>query len=180
HLMSHLEQAKRAPQTSQSEAVAEKVTEAPPADPPVVCDAASASTDSRRKARRGRKIKTAKAETEAPLVAEEKDPAVERVADTAAEVPPEEVALPSAAEERIMELVLEKMPSTTNSISSVTKFAHHQNSMSLKRSLILSSRHGIRRKLIKQLGEHKRVYQCSICSKIFQNSSNLSRHIRSH
>lgn len=47
--------------------------------------------------------------------------AVERVADTAAEVPPEEVALPSAAEERIMELVLEKMPSTTNSISSVTK-----------------------------------------------------------
>lgn len=163
HLMSHLEQAKCAPQTGQNEAAAEKVTEAPPADPPVVCDAASASTDSRRKARRGRKIKTAKAETEAPLVAaEEKDPAVERVADTAAEVPPEEVALPSAAEERIMELVLGKMPSTTNSISSVT------------------NRHGIRRKLIKQLGEHKRVYQCSICSKIFQNSSNLSRHIRSH
>ncbi|XP_015738486.1 PR domain zinc finger protein 15 isoform X5 [Coturnix japonica] len=182
HLMSHLEQAKCAPQTSQNEAVAEKVTEAPPADPPVVCDAASASTDSRRKARRGRKIKTAKAEAEAPLVvAEEKDPAVECVADTASEVPPEEVALPSAAEERIMELVLGKMPSTTNSISSVTnRFAHHQNSMSLKRSLILSSRHGIRRKLIKQLGEHKRVYQCSICSKIFQNSSNLSRHIRSH
>ncbi|XP_048822707.1 PR domain zinc finger protein 15 isoform X4 [Lagopus muta] len=162
HLMSHLEQAKCAPQTSQSEVVADKVTEAPPADPPVVCDAASASTDSRRKARRGRKIKTTKAETEAPLVAEEKDPAVERVADTAAEVPPEEVALPSAAEERIMELVLGKVPSTTNSISSVT------------------NRHGIRRKLIKQLGEHKRVYQCSICSKIFQNSSNLSRHIRSH
>ncbi|XP_042666019.1 PR domain zinc finger protein 15 isoform X5 [Centrocercus urophasianus] len=181
HLMSHLEQAKCAPQTSQSEVVADKVTEAPPADPPVVCDAASASTDSRRKARRGRKIKTTKAETEAPLVAEEKDPAVERVADTAAEVPPEEVALPSAAEERIMELVLGKVPSTTSSISSVTnRFAHHQNSMSLKRSLILSSRHGIRRKLIKQLGEHKRVYQCSICSKIFQNSSNLSRHIRSH
>ncbi|XP_042666018.1 PR domain zinc finger protein 15 isoform X4 [Centrocercus urophasianus] len=162
HLMSHLEQAKCAPQTSQSEVVADKVTEAPPADPPVVCDAASASTDSRRKARRGRKIKTTKAETEAPLVAEEKDPAVERVADTAAEVPPEEVALPSAAEERIMELVLGKVPSTTSSISSVT------------------NRHGIRRKLIKQLGEHKRVYQCSICSKIFQNSSNLSRHIRSH
>ncbi|OXB54833.1 hypothetical protein ASZ78_005766 [Callipepla squamata] len=182
HLMSHLEQAKCAPQTSQSEVVAEKVTEAPPEDPPVVCDAASASADSRRKARRGRKIKTAKAETEAPLVAaEEKDPAVERVADTATEVPPEEATLPSAAEERIMDLVLGKVPSTTNSISSVTnRFAHHQNTMSLKRSLILSSRHGIRRKLIKQLGEHKRVYQCSICSKIFQNSSNLSRHIRSH
>lgn len=47
--------------------------------------------------------------------------AVERVADVVTEVPPEEVALPSAAEERIMELVLGKMPSTTNSISSVTK-----------------------------------------------------------
>ncbi|NWZ26990.1 PRD15 protein, partial [Asarcornis scutulata] len=179
HLLSHLEQAKGAPQASQNEAVTEKATETHPADPPVVCDAAGASTDSRRKARRGRKPKTAKAET--PLVVvEEKDSAAERVASTATEVPPDEVALPSATEERIMELVLGKMPSTTNSISSVTKFAHHQNTMSLKRSLILSSRHGIRRKLIKQLGEHKRVYQCSICSKIFQNSSNLSRHIRSH
>ncbi|NXL60953.1 PRD15 protein, partial [Chordeiles acutipennis] len=179
HLLSHLEQAKGAPQTSQNEAVAEKAAEAPPVDQPVICDAASASTDSRRKARRGRKPKTAKAETP-PVVVEEKDSAAERVADVVTEVPPEEVALPSAAEERIMELVLGKMPSTTNSVSSVTKFAHHQNTMSLKRSLILSSRHGIRRKLIKQLGEHKRVYQCSICSKIFQNSSNLSRHIRSH
>ncbi|XP_071884690.1 PR domain zinc finger protein 15 isoform X8 [Anas platyrhynchos] len=161
HLLSHLEQAKGAPQASQNESVTEKATEAPPADPPVVCDAAGASTDSRRKARRGRKPKTAKAET--PLiVVEEKDSAAEHVASTAAEVPPDEVALPSATEERIMELVLGKMPSTTNSISSVT------------------NRHGIRRKLIKQLGEHKRVYQCSICSKIFQNSSNLSRHIRSH
>uniref|UniRef100_A0A8B9R280 PR domain zinc finger protein 15 n=1 Tax=Anas platyrhynchos TaxID=8839 RepID=A0A8B9R280_ANAPL len=180
HLLSHLEQAKGAPQASQNESVTEKATETPPADLPVVCDAAGASTDSRRKARRGRKPKTAKAET--PLiVVEEKDSAAERVASTATEVPPDEVALPSATEERIMELVLGKMPSTTNSISSVTnRFAHHQNTMSLKRSLILSSRHGIRRKLIKQLGEHKRVYQCSICSKIFQNSSNLSRHIRSH
>ncbi|XP_064328332.1 PR domain zinc finger protein 15 isoform X6 [Phalacrocorax carbo] len=180
HLLSHLEQAKGASQTSQNEAGAEKAAEASSVDQPVVCDAASAGTDSKRKARRGRKPKTAKAET--PLViAEEKDSAAEREADVVTEAPPEEVALPSAAEERIMELVLGKMPSNTNSISSVTnRFAHHQNTMSLKRSLILSSRHGIRRKLIKQLGEHKRVYQCNICSKIFQNSSNLSRHIRSH
>ncbi|XP_063201223.1 PR domain zinc finger protein 15 isoform X7 [Chroicocephalus ridibundus] len=179
HLLSHLEQAKSAPQTSQDEAVAEKAAEPPPVDQPVICDAASASTESRRKARRGRKPKTAKAEI--PLVViEDKDSAEEHVAEVVTEVPPDEVALPSATEERIMEFVLGRMPSTTNSISSVTKFAHHQNTMSLKRSLILSSRHGIRRKLIKQLGEHKRVYQCSICSKIFQNSSNLSRHIRSH
>lgn len=47
--------------------------------------------------------------------------AVERVADAVSEVPPEEVALLPAPEERIMDLVLGKMPSTTNSISSVTK-----------------------------------------------------------
>ncbi|NXG67888.1 PRD15 protein, partial [Hemiprocne comata] len=179
HLLSHLEQAKGAPQTSPNEAAAEKAAEDSLLDQPVICDAATASTDSRRKARRGRKPKAAKAET--PLVVVEvKDSAAERVAEVVIEVPPEEVALPAAAEERITDLVIGKMPSTTNSISSVTTFAHHQNTMSLKRSLILSSRHGIRRKLIKQLGEHKRVYQCSICSKIFQNSSNLSRHIRSH
>ncbi|KFP03517.1 PR domain zinc finger protein 15 [Calypte anna] len=179
HLLSHLEQAKGAPQTSPNEAVAEKAAEASPLDQPVICDAASVSTDSRRKARRGRKPKPAKAETPV-VVVEVKDSAAERIAEVVIEVPPEEAALPSAAEERITDLVIGKVPSTTNSISSVTTFAHHQNTMSLKRSLILSSRHGIRRKLIKQLGEHKRVYQCSICSKIFQNSSNLSRHIRSH
>ncbi|KAK9536124.1 hypothetical protein VZT92_005934 [Zoarces viviparus] len=28
--------------------------------------------------------------------------------------------------------------------------------------------------------EHKRIYRCSLCNKVFQNSSNLNRHIRSH
>ncbi|KAG7247769.1 hypothetical protein CRUP_036774, partial [Coryphaenoides rupestris] len=28
--------------------------------------------------------------------------------------------------------------------------------------------------------EHKRAYRCSLCSKVFQNSSNLNRHVRSH
>ncbi|XP_047464019.1 PR domain zinc finger protein 15 isoform X2 [Mugil cephalus] len=28
--------------------------------------------------------------------------------------------------------------------------------------------------------EHKRVYHCSLCNKVFKNSSNLNRHIRSH
>lgn len=44
---------------------------------------------------------------------------------------------------------------------------------------MLSGRHGVRRKL-RQLGDHRRVHQCSVCSKVFQNSSNLSRHVRSH
>uniref|UniRef100_A0A3Q1GWF4 PR/SET domain 15 n=1 Tax=Acanthochromis polyacanthus TaxID=80966 RepID=A0A3Q1GWF4_9TELE len=28
--------------------------------------------------------------------------------------------------------------------------------------------------------EHKRIYRCALCNKVFQNSSNLNRHIRSH
>uniref|UniRef100_A0A8C2RWL2 PR/SET domain 15 n=1 Tax=Capra hircus TaxID=9925 RepID=A0A8C2RWL2_CAPHI len=65
-------------------------------------------------------------------------------------------------DERIMELVLGKLAATPSDTSSVP------------------NRHGIRRKVVRQLGEHRRVYQCSICSKVFQNSSNLSRHVRSH
>ncbi|XP_066475777.1 PR domain zinc finger protein 15 isoform X2 [Tiliqua scincoides] len=179
HLLSHLEQTKGTPQSNQNCTLPEKAVEAPAADQLVACENANTSVDVKRKARRGRKPKPAKPEV--PLViVEDKDRSAENVAEIITEVPPDEVALPSAAEERIMELVLGKLPSTANSMNSITKFPHHQNSMSLKRSLMLSSRHGIRRKLIKQLGEHKRVYQCNICSKMFQNSSNLSRHIRSH
>lgn len=179
HLLSHLEQTKGTPQNSENCTPPEKAAEAPAADQLTVCEGANTSADRKRKARRGRKPKPAKPEI--PLViVEDKDPSVENVAEIITEIPPDEVTLPSPAEERIMELVLGKLPSTTNNVNSVTKFPHHQNSVPLKRSLILSSRHGIRRKLIKQLGEHKRVYQCNICSKMFQNSSNLSRHIRSH
>ncbi|XP_076130563.1 PR domain zinc finger protein 15 isoform X1 [Alosa pseudoharengus] len=39
---------------------------------------------------------------------------------------------------------------------------------------------GLRKHAGRQAGDHKRVYQCSLCNKVFQNSSNLNRHIRSH
>lgn len=43
-----------------------------------------------------------------------------------------------------------------------------------------SVRPGIRKRSLRQGGDHKRVYQCCLCCKVFQNSSNLNRHIRSH
>lgn len=46
--------------------------------------------------------------------------------------------------------------------------------------LSLYLRSGLRRHAGRQAGDHKRVYQCSLCNKVFQNSSNLNRHIRSH
>ncbi|XP_036393678.1 PR domain zinc finger protein 15-like [Megalops cyprinoides] len=38
----------------------------------------------------------------------------------------------------------------------------------------------IKKRFLRQGGDHKRVYQCNLCNKVFQNSSNLNRHIRSH
>ncbi|XP_028583081.2 PR domain zinc finger protein 15 isoform X1 [Podarcis muralis] len=179
HRRSHLEQAKGAPQSNQKDAVAEKVMEAPTADPPVARESANTAVEGKRKPRRGRKPKVARPETPIVIV-DNKESSEEHVAEIITEIPPDDGALPPTEEARFMEVVLAKIPSTANSRNSIAKFSHHQSSMSLKRSLLLSSRHGMRRKMIKQLGEHKRVYQCNICSKMFQNSSNLSRHIRSH
>ncbi|XP_006156436.1 PR domain zinc finger protein 15 isoform X1 [Tupaia chinensis] len=178
HLLGHLEQARSIPPGSQPEATPEKEADAPRGEPAAMPESVGSTKEQRKKPRRGRKPKASK--TEQPLViVEEKEPA-EQVAEIITEVPPDE-PVGATPDERIMELVLGKLATSTSDASSVPKFTHHQNhTITLKRSLVLSSRHGVRRKLIKQLGEHKRVYQCSVCSKVFQNSSNLSRHVRSH
>ncbi|XP_062869795.1 PR domain zinc finger protein 15 [Trichomycterus rosablanca] len=44
---------------------------------------------------------------------------------------------------------------------------------------VMSGKSALRRRLLKS-GDHKRVYQCVLCNKVFQNSSNLNRHVRSH
>uniref|UniRef100_A0A4W5NKB7 PR/SET domain 15 n=1 Tax=Hucho hucho TaxID=62062 RepID=A0A4W5NKB7_9TELE len=46
--------------------------------------------------------------------------------------------------------------------------------------LFLLPRPGSRKRFLRQGVDHKRVYKCTLCNKVFQNSSNLNRHIRSH
>ncbi|XP_047420360.1 PR domain zinc finger protein 15 isoform X1 [Sciurus carolinensis] len=182
HLLGHLEQAKSLPAGSQHEAAPEKEPEPPRGQPPGVPESASvqsrATKEQKKKPRRGRKPKASKPEQ--PLViVEDKEPA-EQVAEIITEVPPDE-PVSATPDERMVELVLGKLASPTHDVSAVPRFTHHpSSSISLKRGLVLSGRHGVRRKLVRQLGEHKRVHQCGICSKVFQNSSNLSRHVRSH
>ncbi|XP_053097240.1 PR domain zinc finger protein 15 isoform X2 [Pangasianodon hypophthalmus] len=47
------------------------------------------------------------------------------------------------------------------------------------RCLITGAKSAVRKRVLKS-GDHKRVYQCILCNKVFQNSSNLNRHVRSH
>ncbi|XP_054983656.1 PR domain zinc finger protein 15 isoform X2 [Sorex araneus] len=180
HLLGHLEQAKTLPPASQPTASAEKGPEGPPGEPPPAPKGTGSPKEQKKKPRRGRKPKGSKSEQPLAIVEEQ-------VAEIVTEVPPDE-PVPTAPDERIMELVLGKLTTTSTTTTAAAgdpspapKFPHHPGGpLALKRSLILSSRHGIRRKLVRQLGEHRRVYQCSLCSKTFQNSSNLSRHVRSH
>ncbi|KAM9847019.1 PR domain zinc finger protein 15 [Aulostomus maculatus] len=50
--------------------------------------------------------------------------------------------------------------------------SEQSNLLGASDSMVVLKRHKAR--------EHKRVYRCSLCNKVFQNSSNLNRHIRSH
>ncbi|XP_053513857.1 PR domain zinc finger protein 15 isoform X1 [Artibeus jamaicensis] len=178
HLLGHLEQTKSLAPASQQEGASDKEPDAPRGEPPAVPRSIGAAKEQKKKPRRGRKPRASKPEQPLGTI-EGKEPA-EQVAEIVTEVPPDEPAA-STPDEHIVELVLGKLAATPSDATSVPKFPHHQSSsITLKRSLILSSRHGIRRKLVRQLGEHRRVYQCSTCSKVFQNSSNLSRHVRSH
>nr|KAF6475750.1 PR/SET domain 15 [Rousettus aegyptiacus] len=177
HLLGHLEQTKSLAPASQHEGVPEKEPDVSHGESPAAPKSAAASKEQKKKPRRGRKPRVSKPEQ--PLVVIEGQEPAEQVAEIITEVPPDE-PLTAAPDERIVELVLGKLATSTSDAGSVQKFPHHQgSSLALKRSLMLSGRHSVRRKL-RQLGDHRRVHQCSICSKVFQNSSNLSRHVRSH
>uniref|UniRef100_A0A8C2XZ89 PR/SET domain 15 n=1 Tax=Capra hircus TaxID=9925 RepID=A0A8C2XZ89_CAPHI len=167
HLLGHLEQSKSGAPAGQQESAPEKEADVPRGEPAEVPKTVSATKEQKKK------IKENSEEQPSDNILRRS----EQVTEIMTEVEP----VTATPDERIMELVLGKLAATPSDTSSVPKFPHHQSStITLKRSLILSSRHGIRRKVVRQLGEHRRVYQCSICSKVFQNSSNLSRHVRSH
>ncbi|XP_024905959.1 PR domain zinc finger protein 15 [Pteropus alecto] len=176
HLLGHLEQTKSLAPASQHEGAPEKEPDVSRGASPSVPKSVGTSKE-QKKPRRGRKPRVSKPEQ--PLVVIEGQEPAEQVAEIITEVPPDE-PLTAAPDERIMELVLGKLATTTSDAGSLQKFPHHQgSSLALKRSLVLSGRHGARRKL-RQRGDHRRAHQCGICSKVFQNSSNLSRHVRSH
>ncbi|XP_069492133.1 PR domain zinc finger protein 15 isoform X2 [Ambystoma mexicanum] len=180
HLISHLEQTKGFSQTSQNENPIMQIDgETPCVDELSICRDTKGTKEAIRKPRKNKKPKASKAEV--PLVIiEEGESAEEEVTEIIAEVPPDNIQRPAETEDRIMEFVLGSMHNTAHSISSSSRFSFSQGSSSLKRSMLLSGRHGIRRRLLTQHGDHKRMYMCNLCSKVFQNSSNLSRHIRSH
>ncbi|XP_041088971.1 PR domain zinc finger protein 15 [Polyodon spathula] len=50
----------------------------------------------------------------------------------------------------------------------------------MSRTMLPAGKSGVRKRFMRSAGEHKRVYQCNLCNKVFQNSSNLNRHLRSH
>ncbi|KAJ7996747.1 hypothetical protein DPEC_G00240230 [Dallia pectoralis] len=54
------------------------------------------------------------------------------------------------------------------------------NMSRVTRTLLSTGKRGSRKRFLRQGSDHKRVYKCTLCNKIFQNSSNLNRHIRSH
>ncbi|KAM4795603.1 PR domain zinc finger protein 15 [Rhinophrynus dorsalis] len=197
HLLSHLEQVKGISPTEQCdgsymECEAVNMT----SDQAVIGTDTAVNLEQKKKPRRNRKAKSAKEDIPLVIVEDDSPPvrnehhsilynpvfSSERVAEIITEIPPDDVPLSHDAEDKFMELMLGKMPNTSNnSLTSVAKFAFHQGSTSMKRGMMMSGgRHGMRRKFARQLGDHKRVFQCNICTKVFRNSSNLSRHVRSH
>ncbi|CAH2219112.1 PR domain zinc finger 15-like isoform X1 [Pelobates cultripes] len=195
HLLSHLEQAKGISTSAHCES---SYMESEPvvvnSDPAVISTGMASNIELKKKTRKGRKSKAVKGDIPLVIVEDDSPPErehnpilynpvyPERVAEIVTEIPPDEVPLSHDSEDKFMELMLGKVPNSSNSLTSVTnRYAFHQGNSSLKRAVMLSgSRHGMRRKFVRQLGDHKRIFQCNICTKVFRNSSNLSRHVRSH
>nr|XP_014342016.1 PREDICTED: PR domain zinc finger protein 15 [Latimeria chalumnae] len=162
HLLSHLEQAKGVSQAPTKNTLPEKEAEPVISEPPVTSEAASAKTQSRKRPGRGRKRKTSK-EDAPPAPSEGKEATGNQVAEIVTEIPPDESAPPTPTEP----------PRSEPAKESGRTHGPKQSNSSVAKA-------GLRRKFLKRLADQRRIYQCNICNKVFQNSSNLSRHVRSH
>ncbi|XP_075053386.1 PR domain zinc finger protein 15 isoform X2 [Mixophyes fleayi] len=193
HLLSHLEQAKGISPTEACEPpYVEGDAVGGVTEQPVVCSATAGNLVLKKKQKRGRKSKTIKPNIPLVIVEDDSPPAhhpilyspvfsSDRVAEIITEIPPDDVPLPHDSDDKFMELMLGKLPAANTNLTPISKFSFHQGNSSMKRGMLLSgARHSMRRKFVRQLGDHKRVFQCNICTKVFRNSSNLSRHVRSH
>ncbi|XP_066555641.1 PR domain zinc finger protein 15 isoform X2 [Amia ocellicauda] len=165
HLMSHLQEVKGVTQPSSDPPVQEDQEMMPPepVQPPQVTPAPS---EHKKKTRRIRKPKIPKVGPR-PLPAQ----TVNRDAPTPA-VPIEQVL---SAVPPDVGLALLQAPDVVIGEDGVPGKLQR-----MTRTLLPSGKTGIRKRFMRQGGDHKRVYQCSLCNKVFQNSSNLNRHIRSH
>ncbi|XP_053500643.1 PR domain zinc finger protein 15 [Ictalurus furcatus] len=74
-------------------------------------------------------------------------------------------------------------PAPVPTMRDVQDLVTNRDELSIKPSrhtrCLLSGKSVVRKRVLKS-GDHKRVYQCILCNKVFQNSSNLNRHVRSH
>ncbi|MCI4387901.1 hypothetical protein PGIGA_G00079600 [Pangasianodon gigas] len=75
-------------------------------------------------------------------------------------------------------------PAPVPTVTDVQDLGTDRDELSIKpsrhtRCLITGGKSAVRKRVLKS-GDHKRVYQCILCNKVFQNSSNLNRHVRSH
>ncbi|XP_060765489.1 PR domain zinc finger protein 15 [Neoarius graeffei] len=75
-------------------------------------------------------------------------------------------------------------PAPVPTVTNVQNLVKDRDELSIKpsrhtRCLITGGKSVVRKRVLKS-GDHKRVYQCILCNKVFQNSSNLNRHVRSH
>ncbi|XP_039600511.1 PR domain zinc finger protein 15 isoform X2 [Polypterus senegalus] len=166
HLLSHLEEVKGVCQPV-NEVVPEpqQVVEAP--NVTITSEAANCSTSPKKKSGRIRKPKVPKIPS-APV-------SVERIetesTDNASAVGVDQILTVVPVDNAVPVL---QQPEITMGLEN--------SSGRLQRvsRTLLPATNGLHKKYMKRGGEHKRVYQCTLCNKVFQNSSNLNRHIRSH
>ncbi|XP_036380390.1 PR domain zinc finger protein 15 [Megalops cyprinoides] len=165
HLLSHLQEVKTVASPAADQPVCQEV-ESVPADNALGAEVPAAPPEPKKKQVRARKQKGHKTTATPPVAAQ---------GDTSKDAPP---TVP-------MEQVLSTVPPDVGlALLNTSDIMIGPDGVPVKlqrmaRTLMPSGKSGIRKRFLRQ-GDHKRVYQCSLCNKVFQNSSNLNRHIRSH